>query len=55
MKEITAKEGMYLTQSGEVEDRIFITAIKGMNVNELDWKEVTLEEKEAWESKNSKE
>lgn len=46
---------MYLTQSGEVEDRIFITAIKGMNVNELDWKEVTFEEKEAWESKNSKE
>lgn len=55
MKEIKAKEGMYLTQSGEVEDRIFITAIKGMNVNKLDWKEVTLEEKEAWESKNSKE
>ena len=50
MKEITAKEGYYLTQSGEVEDRIFVTAIKGMNINEQDWREATLEEKEEFES-----
>ena len=43
--------GYYLTQSAEVadNDRTFITAIKGMNVNEADWSEVTLEEKEAFE------
>ena len=49
MKEIKAKEGYYLTQAKEVEDRIFITAIKGMSVNESDWREVTKEEKEKFE------
>lgn len=49
MKEIKAKEGMYLTQASEVADRIFITAIKGMNVNESDWREATLEEKDEYE------
>ena len=51
MKEIKANEGYYLTQSADVanEDRIFITAIKGANVNESDWREATLEEKEAFE------
>lgn len=50
MKEIRAREGYYLTQADEVgESRIFITAIKGMNVNESDWREATLEEKEAFE------
>ena len=50
MKEIKAREGYYLTQVAEVgENRIFITAIKGVNVNEGDWRETTLEEKEAWE------
>ena len=49
MKEIKAKEGMYLTQSAEVDDRIFVTAIKGANVNESDWREATEEEKEAYE------
>lgn len=49
MKEITSKEGYYLTQANEVEDRIFITAIKGENVNEADWREATEEEKEAYE------
>ena len=50
MKEIKATEGYYLTQSAEVgEDRIFITAIKGMNVYEGDWREATEEEKEAYE------
>lgn len=51
MKEIKAREGYYLTQSANVakEERIFITAIKGANINESDWREVTLEEKEEFE------
>ena len=51
MKEIKAKEGMYLTQSAEVESRIFVTAIIGMNVCEEDWREATQEEKDAFEKK----
>lgn len=49
MKEIKAREGYYLTQVEEVDDRVFITAIKGVNVNESDWREATLEEKEEYE------
>lgn len=49
MKEIKAREGYYLTQANEVENRIFVTAVKGMNVNESDWREVTKEEKEEYE------
>ena len=52
MKEIKSREGYYLTQSAEVakEDRMYITAIKGMNINEADWREATKEEKEAHEA-----
>ena len=51
MKEIKAKEGNYLTQSADVadENRIFVTAIKGANVNEADWREATAEEKEVYD------
>lgn len=50
MKEIKATEGYYLTQAAEVgDDRIFVTAIKGANVNEYDWREATPAEKEAFE------
>lgn len=50
MKELKSREGYYLTQANEVgENRIFITAIKGENVNEADWREATEEEKEAYE------
>lgn len=51
MKELKSREGYYLTQSAEVADneRTFITAIKGVNVNESDWMEATLEEKEEFE------
>lgn len=49
MKEIKSREGYYLTQAQEVEERIFVTAIKGMNVNESDWREATEEEKVAYE------
>lgn len=51
MKEIKAREGYYLTQSADVanEDRMYITAIKGANVNEADWREATQEEKDEWE------
>ena len=50
MKEINAREGYYLTQSDDsCPDRMFITALKGVNINEEDWKEVTIEEKEEYE------
>lgn len=49
MKEIKSREGYYLTQANEVDDRIFVTAIKGMNINKSDWREATEEEKEAYE------
>jgi hypothetical protein len=49
MKEIKAREGYYLTQANEVEDRIFVTAIKGMNIHKEDWREADLEEKEEYE------
>ena len=50
MKEIKAKEGIYLTQKGDAgENRIYITAIIGANVNPDDWREATLEEKEIYE------
>ncbi len=51
MKELKSREGYYLTQSADVanEDRMYITAIKGMNVNETDWREATQEEKDAFE------
>lgn len=51
MKEIKSREGYYLTQSADVatEDRMYITAIKGVNVNEADWREATQEEKDAFE------
>lgn len=50
LTEIKASEGMYLTQSGEVgENRVFVTAIKGININPYDWREATLYEKEQWD------
>lgn len=49
MKEIKSREGFYLTQAKEVEDRIFVTAIKGANVNESDWREASQEEKDVYE------
>jgi hypothetical protein len=49
MKELKSREGYYLTQAQEVEDRVFVTAIKGANVNEVDWREATEEEKVAFE------
>lgn len=47
MKEIKARDGYYLTQSADVadENRIFVTAIKGANINEADWREATAEER----------
>lgn len=50
IKEITAREGYYLTQAAEVGDsRVFITALKGANINESDWRLATEEEKTAFE------
>lgn len=42
---------MYLTQSKEVEDRFFVKAIKGANINEADWREAAAEEKQKIENK----
>ena len=49
MKEIKAREGYYLTQSADVadENRMFVIAIKGANINEADWREATAEERDA--------
>lgn len=52
MKEIKAREGYYLTQVEDVgENRIYVTLIKGVNVNESDWREASAEEKEEFEKK----
>lgn len=48
MKEIKAKEGYYLSQVGENGERIYVTAIKGANINESDWREASKEEQEAY-------
>lgn len=51
MKELKSREGYYLTQASDVADseRTYITAIKGANVNESDWREATAEEKTQYE------
>ena len=50
MKEIKAREGYYLTQVAEVgNDRLYITALKGANIIEADWREATEEEKNTFE------
>lgn len=50
MKEIKAREGYYLTQVGNVGTaRIYITALKGANIIESDWREATEEEKNTFE------
>lgn len=50
MKELKARTGYYLTQAAEVGDnRLFLTAIKGVNIAEEDWREATKEEKTAYE------
>lgn len=50
IKELKANNGYYLTQVNEVGDeRVYLTAIKGVNVIESDWREATEEEKVAWE------
>ena len=48
MKEIKAKEGYYLSQTGENCERIYVTAIKGANINESDWRDASQEEQEAY-------
>ncbi len=54
MKEIKATEGMYLTQNSEVSHRIYVTALKGANINESDWREATQEEKNTYEAELEK-
>lgn len=55
MKEIRAREGYYLTQVAEVGDnRLYLTALKGANIIEEDWREATEEEKMSYEESQSK-
>jgi hypothetical protein len=55
MKEIKAREGYYLTQVAEVgNDRLFVTALKGANINEDDWREATEAEKMGYEEEEAK-
>lgn len=50
MKEIKSREGYYLTQVAEVgNDRLYVTALKGANIIEADWREATEEEKNTFE------
>lgn len=53
MKEIKAKEGMYLTQVEDTDSRIFVKALSGANIKEADWRDATIEEKEEFEKLNS--
>ena len=48
MKEIKAKEGHYLSRTSENGERIYVTAIKGANINESDWRDASQEEQEAY-------
>lgn len=55
MKEIKAREGYYLTQVAEVgNDRLYVTALKGANINEDDWREATEAEKKGYEEEEAK-
>lgn len=56
MKEIKATKGYYLTQVEEVgNERIFVTAIKGANIDVFAWREATQEEKDAFEKEQEEE
>lgn len=49
MKEIKAKEGMYLTQSeSNPQSRIYVTTIVGANPDESQWRDASQEEYEAY-------
>ena len=55
MKEIKARKGYYLTQVGNVGTaRVYITAIKGANIREEDWREATEAEKIGYEEEEAK-
>lgn len=52
--EITAKEGMYLTQNvlEDENNRIFVKKISGYNIKAEDWRDATEEEKRQWEEEH---
>ena len=55
MKEIKARKGYYLTQVGNVgTSRVYISALKGANIREEDWREATEAEKIGYEEEESK-
>lgn len=59
MKEIKAIEVFdtpYMTQSAEVEleSRLYVTAISGINISANDWRGATVEEKAEWQAEMDK-
>lgn len=59
MKEIKATKAFgtpYMTQSAEVEleSRLYVTAISGINISAEDWRGATAEEKAEWQAEMDK-
>lgn len=50
--QLTATEGMYLTQVNleNESSRVFVTKVMGDDINIEDWREATVEERDAWEN-----
>ena len=55
MKEITAKQNMYLTQVevSDEQNRMFLTKLIGASVNISLWRDATQTEKEEWENEQA--
>lgn len=54
MEKITAKEGMWLTQSGDIKDneRVFTDSVfLAVNDSKERWRDATQAEKDAWEER----
>ncbi len=54
MEKITAKEGMWLTQSGDIKDeeRVFTDSVYlAVNDSKDRWRDASQEEKEAWDAR----
>ncbi len=54
MKEITAKQGMYLTQVEvqDEQDRMFVKKLTGVSVDSSQWSDASQSEKDEWELKH---
>ena len=54
MKEITAKQGMYLTQVEvqDEQDRMFVKKLTGVSIDSSQWRDASQAEKDEWELKH---